>query len=116
LHGVQHANSILDLTGNKWFLSHTEDHLLFNLKECCNGTTGTTTGNETACVERTEIGRKRLRVAEQSSALNDGMPTSWRPLETTGCIGRYLLEEEGSLLKCSGTGCIEWDDLHVLCL
>jgi hypothetical protein len=101
------VNCTLDLTGNKWFLSHTEDHLLFNLKECCNGTTGTATGNETACVERTEIGRKRLGVEEQSSTFNDDMFASWRPLETTGCIGSYLLEEEGSLLKRSGTGCIE---------
>jgi hypothetical protein len=70
------VNSLLDLTGNKWFLSHTKNHFLFNLKECCNGTTGTATGNETACDERTEIGRKRLRVAEQISTLNDGMPVS----------------------------------------
>jgi hypothetical protein len=46
-------------------------------------------------------------VGEQISALNDGMPASWRPPETIGCIGRYLLEEEGSLHKCSGTGCVE---------
>jgi len=70
------VNSVQDLTGNKWFLSHTKGHLLLNLKECFNQTTRTSTSNETACAERTEISRKRLGVVEQSFALNDGMPVS----------------------------------------
>jgi hypothetical protein len=36
-----------------------------------------------------------LGVTEQSSVLSNGMPVSyWRPLETTGCMSRSLLEEE----------------------
>jgi hypothetical protein len=64
-----------------------------------------------------------LRLVEKDSewknrvyALNDDMPTSWRPLETIGCIGRYLLEEEGSLLSVLELVALNWDDLHVLCL